>query len=206
MQSFLLYYWEASISNLFCAKKPGKEFRERKKNEWLFFAFLHGYFQSFWCCQIDCRFSLASISLGWWIFLRFFLLPSCQKVVIIERKWHDAKFWILHLVFLKSSPIHFTTNGWKKKKNLVQCREWICLVNSVIRTSGKLSLDVFWIFSFEAKKVSSLSWLKNECWKGLIWVMKINEKQNAVLRQIDEVTASKWKKHEWNMQIQAHVV
>jgi len=26
--------------------------------------------------------------------------------------------------------------------------------------------------------------------------MKINEKQNAVLRQIDEVTASKWKKHE----------
>ena len=86
-------------------------------------------------------------------FSSFFLLPSCQKVVIIERKWHDAKFWILHLVFLKSSPIHFTTNGWKKsKKNLVQCREWICLVNSVIRTSGKLSLDVFWIFRSKPKK------------------------------------------------------
>ena len=99
----------------FVLKNQGKSFEKEKK--WMtFFAILHGYFQSFWCCQIDCSFSLASISLGWWIFLRFFLLPSCQKVVIIERKWHDAKFWILHLVFLKSSPIHFTTNGWKKRK------------------------------------------------------------------------------------------
>ena len=60
----------------FVLKNQGKSFEKKK---WMtFFAFLlHGYFQSFWCCQIDCRFSLASISLGWWIFLRF----SCCLLV-----------------------------------------------------------------------------------------------------------------------------
>lgn len=80
MQSFLLYYyWDASISNLFVLKNQGKSSRKGKK--WMTFVFLlcMDIFNasSFWCCQIDCRFSLASISLGWWIFLRVF--ASCQK-------------------------------------------------------------------------------------------------------------------------------
>ena len=93
----------------------------------------------------------------------------------------------------------------KSKKNLVQCREWICLVNSVIRTSGKLSLNVFWIFSVPSPKVSlfeaAFLHSRMNAERASFRLMKINDEAKCSFGA-NWWSYSKMEKHEWNMQIQ----